>query len=256
LLGVSLFRDELRTGGLFGRPDEIEGLFARSDLGFRPFGFLVLCGPAEELALDIVLGDGLSEPEDVLHAPAFSLLVFHKLEGERLVLPALEPELDGLLESPAPASESVDSVDELQEMSARLKGGRDCGERGLSGGVVALGGGEREHEDRDVGLGSPAGLQDLDGLLDDLDPVLFEKEQDLVRIVGRQLLFGDVEGTALGAEDQESFQLLPFVELEDEAAGVVFDHVPAGDGETLMGLGRLQAFEGLLDVVFHVMWCP
>ena len=78
----------------------------------------------------------------------------------------------------------------------------------------------------------------------------------MVGVLRRELLFGNVEGAALGAEDEEPFQLLPFVELEDEAAGIVFDHVPAGDGETLMGLGRLEAREGLPDVVFHVMWCP
>ena len=254
--GVGLFGDELQLGGLFGRPDEIEGLVARGDGSFRPLGFLVLRGPAEELALDFRLRDRLGESQDVLHRPAFPLLVLNKLEGERLVLPALEPELDRLLEAPAPAPQAVDGVDVLQKLSARLKGGGDRGEGGLPGGVVPLGGGEREDEDRDIGLGGPAGLQDLDGLLDDFDTVLLEKEQDLVRVVGRQLLFGDVERAALGTEDEEPFQLLPFVELEDEAAGIVFDHVPAGDGETLGGLGRLETREGLPDVLFHVMWCP
>ena len=171
-LGVSLFGDEFQSGGLFDRPDEIERLVARGDGGFRPLGFLVLRGPAEELALDFRLRDRLGEPQDVLHGPAFPLLVFHKLQGERLVLPSLEPELDSLLKSPAPTSESVDGVDELEEVGARLKGGGNRGKGGLSGRVVALGGGEREDEDRGVGLGGPPGLQHLDGLLDDFDTVL------------------------------------------------------------------------------------
>ena len=216
----------------------------------------MLRGPAEELALDFRLRDRLGEPQDVLHRPAFPLLVFNKLQGERLILPALEPELDSLLKSPAPTPKSVDSFNELEEVGARLKGGGNRGEGGLSGRVVALGGGEREDEDRGVGLGGPAGLQHLDGLLHDHDAVLFEEQQDVVGVLRRELLFGNVEGAALGAEDEEPFQLLPFVELEDEAPGVVFDHVPAGDGETLMGLGRLKTREGLLDVLFHFVWCP
>jgi len=248
--------DELDGDGLFGGPDEVERLVAGGDGGFRPFGFLFLRGPAEELTLDFRLGHGLGEPQDVLHRPPFPLLVFHELEGERLGLLPLEPELDGLLQPPTPTPEPVDGVDELEELRARFEGGGNRGEGRLPGGVVALRGGEREDEDPDVGLGSPAGLEHLDGLRDDLEAILLEQKEDQVGVFGRQLLFGDVEGTALGTEDQEPFQLLPFVELEDEAPGVVLDHVPAGDGETLGGLGRVEAREGLLDVVFHVLWCP
>jgi hypothetical protein len=114
----------------------------------------------------------------------------------------------------------------------------------------------RADEDRRIGLGSPAGRQHLDGLGHDLQSVLLEQEEDLVRVLSRQFLLGNVEGAALGAEDQEPVELLPLVEFEDEAPGVVRDHVPAGDGETLGSLGRIEAREGLLDVLFHVWMCP
>ena len=50
--------------------------------------------------------------------------------------------------------------------------------------------------------------------------------------------------------------MLPFVEFEDEATGIIFDHVPAGYRETLRSLSRVEAREGLLDVFFHFVWMP
>ena len=50
--------------------------------------------------------------------------------------------------------------------------------------------------------------------------------------------------------------MLPFVEFEDEATGVIFDHVPAGYRKTLRSLSRVEAREDLLDVFFHFVWMP
>jgi len=224
--------------------------------GLGPFGLLALGGPAEELALHLVRGDGLGQAEQVAHRPAFTLAVLDELQGQRLVTTLLEPELDRVPQATAPATQAIRRVGELKQVGAGLQRRGHGRQGGLTRGVVALGGGEREHEDRGVGLGGATGLQHLDGDAHDPQAVLLQEQQDVVGVLRRELALGDVEGAALGAEDQEAIETLPFVEFEDEAAGIVFDHVPAGDGETLGGLAGREAGEGLFDVLFHGVVCP
>jgi hypothetical protein len=102
-----------------------------------------------------VLGRGrlrVRETQEVAVRPAVALAVLDGLVGERVDVLALIPRADRAAQPAAPAAELLDVGGEVEQVRADAADVGERVERGATGLLVAVRGGQREREDRRVVL--------------------------------------------------------------------------------------------------------